>query len=202
MTAFAHHRSILSSLAATALRMTAVMTLVLGLLYPLVVTAIATVVAPDAARGSLQYRGDTVVASALIGQPWPGPAWFMGRPSATGYRALPSGATNLGPTSAVLRDSVRARRRRLAVQFGVAPERLPADLLTASASGLDPHCSPEAVRLQVDRVAAARRFDVRQRAWLVQRIERAIEPPFPCGFGPSRINVVLLNLALDSVPQR
>jgi K+-transporting ATPase ATPase C chain len=173
-------------------------TLITGVIYPLAVTAVAQALLPLQANGSLVTRNEIIIGSALIGQNWnEDPRYFWSRPSATNYSALPSGGSNLGATSATLRASVQQRAADFRLAHDVdAATALPADLLFASASGLDPHISPEAARLQAARVAAARGLPVITVSELVEQLTET--PQF--GFlGQPRVNVLLLNLALDEL---
>jgi K+-transporting ATPase ATPase C chain len=179
-----------------ALRM-ALATLVLtGIMYPLAVTGVAQVLFPHQANGSLVTRGGAVVGSELIGQGFARREYFQPRPSAAGagYDATASGGSNLGPTSKKLRDRVAADLARLRAENPEAQPQVPAELLTASGSGLDPHLSPEAVLWQAPRVAAARGVPVEQ---LQALVEKRIEGRTLGLLGESRINVLLLNLDLD-----
>lgn len=168
-------------------------TLLTGIAYPLALTGLAQVAAPAAANGSLIVRDGTVVGSALIGQSFSSDRYVHGRPSATSpepYNAAASSGSNLGPSSTALRDSVAAA---VAV-LGVTPA--PADLVTASASGLDPDISPAAARAQVRRVAMARGLPEAAVADLVARhtAGRVLGV-----LGEPRVNVLALNLALDAL---
>jgi potassium-transporting ATPase KdpC subunit len=161
-----------------------------GLAYPGAVTAIAGMALPFQAQGSLLHRGDAVIGSALIGQSFTGDRYFHGRPSAAGkgYDPTQSSGSNLAPTSKALVDRVSADAR--------ANPGAPIDLLTTSASGLDPDISPEAAEWQVHRVAAARRMSPSKVTVLV---EDAVEMPLLGFIGEPHVNVLKLNLALDKL---
>ena len=175
----------------TSLRLLIVLTLVTGVAYPLLVWAVGHAAFAAQAEGSLVMREGAVIGSALLAQDTTGnPRYFQPRPSAAGYATVPSGASNQAWTSAALAKSID--ERRAAYPAGTV---VPADLLTASGSGLDPDLSPEAVRLQADRVAAARRLDPAGRATLDELVARLTVGG---QLSPARINVLALNLALDS----
>jgi K+-transporting ATPase ATPase C chain len=180
-----------------AIRM-ALATLVLtGVLYPLLVTGAAQVLFPRQANGSLRIVGGRVVGSDLIGQRFTNPAYFQGRPSAAGsagYDGTASGGSNLGPTSRKLRERVTADLERLRSENPLARDPVPAELLTASGSGLDPHVSPSAALWQAPRVAAARNVPL---ADVEALIREGTEPRDLALLGEPRVNVLLLNLALD-----
>ena len=179
-----------------ALRMTAATLLLTGLAYPLLVTAVAQAAFPWRANGSVVSEGGQVKGSELIGQAFESPAYFQPRPSAAGdgYDAASSGGSSLGPTSRKLRDRVAADVARLRAGNPQAPPEVPADLVTTSASGLDPHLSPAATLWQVGRVAAARGVPASEVRALVEA--RTEGRTFGL-LGEPRVNVLLLNLDLD-----
>ena len=168
-----------------------------GGLYPLAVTGLAQLIFPFQANGSLVKMDGEVVGSALIGQDFRASQYFWPRPSATGYNPMPSSGSNLGPISQMLVQQVQQRSQALRLANGLsANANLPSDLLFASGSGLDPHISPEAARLQIDRIAQARNLPFYQVAILV---EQYIEPRQFGTLGEQRVNVLLLNIALDGL---
>jgi len=182
-----------------AVLVTAVLMVITGLLYPGLVTTVAGVLFPHEANGSLVAVNGQVVGSALIGQSFAGARYFHPRPSAagSGYDDTLSAGTNLGPTSAKLADTLIAQAVDSAVRLdGAVKGRIPSDLVTSSGSGLDPHISPASAALQVGRVARERALD----AALVRRLVASHTEARQFGvLGERRVNVLLLNLALDSL---
>jgi K+-transporting ATPase ATPase C chain len=174
-----------------------VLTVLTGVIYPLAVTGLAHLLFPGRAGGSLVERGGEVVGSELIGQSFSGARYFWGRPSATTppYNGAASAGSNLGPTNPALRDRVVATVAALRAAHGEAGA-IPVDLGTASGSGLDPHLSPAAALYQVARVAAARGLPKGAVRRLVDDHTEARQLGF---LGEPRVNVLLLNLALDEL---
>lgn len=183
----------------TALRLIAALTLLTGVVYPLLITGFAKLAAPTAAGGSIALVNGKPVGSNLLAQSFKDPKYFTARPSASdpAYATVASGASNQGPTSEKLQKAVAERRAEFQARFG--PGEPPADMLTASGSGLDPHISPAAARAQIDSVAKARSFDAAKRAALVALVEKSIEPPQLGFLGEPRVNVLQLNLAVDAL---
>ena len=187
-----------------ALRAMAILTLVLGVAYPLVVTGLGALLLPGRAGGSTLDVAGAVVGSSLIGQSFtdaagnPLPEYFQSRPSAAGngYDGAASSGSNLGPENPDLIAAIQERRRQVADFNGVAPGAVPPDAVTASSSGLDPHISPEYARLQVVRVAAARLLPEKEVAELV---EASIAPRDLGYLGEHGVNVLELNVALDDL---
>jgi K+-transporting ATPase ATPase C chain len=177
-----------------ALVLLACLTLLTGIAYPLVVTGLAHTLMPDQAQGSLIVQDGKVLGSHLIGQCWDDPRWFWGRPSATGCNAPASSGSNLGPTNPVLREAVARRIARLRTADPTASGPVPIDLVTTSASGLDPDLSPEAVHFQVHRVAVARGMtDDALRALVDAHVQRR----WLGLIGEAHVNILDLNLALQ-----
>ena len=180
-----------------ALMLLVVLSVLTGLVYPAVVTGIAQLVFPRQANGSLIVKDGKVVGSSLVGQPFDDPKYFWGRPSATAPvadNAAASSGSNQGPTNPALHDAVKARVEALRAADPDNKAPVPVDLVTASGSGLDPHISPAAALFQIGRVARARKLD---EAAVRRLVERHIEGRQWGFLGEPRVNVLVLNLALD-----
>lgn len=171
------------------LRAIIVLTILTGALYPLLVTGISRVAFPKQAAGSPITVGGQLVGSELLAQKFEKPEYFWPRPSGADYATVASGASNKGPTSADLVKSIEERRAK----FGADA---PAELLTASGSGLDPHLSPAAAKFQAPRIAAARKLS---ESSVVALIDSKTEGPQLGIFGEARVNVLALNRALDEL---
>ena len=176
-------------------RMTVVFTVLTGLAYPLLVTGIAHTLFRAKANGTLLSRSGQTVGSALLAQKFESPRYFWPRPSASDFGAVPSGASNLGPTSQALHSNVLARIEAFRGAHALPGSALvPADMVFQSGSGLDPHISPISAELQIHRIAEARKASDSALASLVAKFT---EPPQFGFLGEPRVNVLLLNLALD-----
>jgi len=181
-------------------RQTILWTIVAGVMYPIAITIIAQLAFKDQANGSLVTRDGKIVGSSLLAQQFTGTNYFWPRPSACSYGTGASGlvassGSNLGPTSGALQTNVMNNAAAFISGNNLPTNAVvPADMVFASASGLDPHISPEAARLQIARVAAARGLNVDKVTALV---EQFVEQPQWGIFGESRVNVLMLNLALD-----
>ncbi|MBI5869218.1 MAG: potassium-transporting ATPase subunit KdpC [candidate division Zixibacteria bacterium] len=183
----------------TALRVLLVLTVLTGIIYPLVITGVVQLLFPGRANGSLVRRGDQTIGSALVGQDFSDYRYFWPRPSATNYNAMPSGAANLGPTSQQLRTLTDARRARMQQSPHEPGRPLPWDMASASGSGLDPDISAEAAQYQVTRIAMARALDSLAVSRVMELIGIHTMAPTFGVLGEPRVNVLALNLALDSL---
>jgi K+-transporting ATPase ATPase C chain len=183
-----------------AVALTIVLTVLVGIIYPFVMTGLSDLLFKEKARGSLIEREGKVIGSRLIGQPFKGTGYFHSRPSAagSGYDAAASGATNLGPTSKQLfEEQVRGRAKQLRAES--ANTQIPVDLITSSGSGLDPHISPAAAEFQIPRVAHERRMSEDEVRGLVRKHTEGREFGV---LGEPRVNVLELNLALDEASRK
>lgn len=189
------HNDIRTSLR-PALVMTLLFALLLGLVYPLALTGIGQLLFPQQASGSLVQEGGKVIGSTIVGQAFTSERYFNSRSSAAGkgYDGLASSGSNLGPTSQALMDRVGSQVKTM--QEAEPGKPIPADLATASASGLDPHISPEAARYQVDRIARVRNLAPAEVRALV---ESAVEQPLFGFLGEPRVNLFILNRRLDAL---
>jgi potassium-transporting ATPase KdpC subunit len=177
-----------------------IMTILTGIIYPLFMTGIAELIFPFKANGSLIKKNGKIIGSELIGQKFDSSIYFWSRPSAIGYDPIPSGASNYGPTSDTLKKQVTARRLFFANSNSIRDiNTIPKEMIFASASGLDPHISPQAALIQVDRIAKAREFDNAHKLKIIDLVNKLIEKPQMKLFGENRINVLRLNLELNKI---
>ncbi|MGK5090775.1 potassium-transporting ATPase subunit KdpC [Deltaproteobacteria bacterium TL4] len=183
-----------------ATRLLFTLTILTGLVYPGAIFLMSQGLFHEQANGSMIVINQHTAGSKLIGQKFENLKYFWGRPSAVDYNPLPSGGTNQSPISSALVQAVQERTEKLRqVHQGDSQTRIPADLLLASGSGLDPHISPESAHLQSSRVATARQFSLQQTAQLQSLVDKYTEG-YQWGFlGAPRVNVLLLNLALDQM---
>jgi len=177
-----------------------VLTILTGIIYPLLVTGIVQLLFPFRTNGSLILKDSKILGSELIGQQFDSLAYFFSRPSFNSYNPLPSGGSNWGLTNFKLKNLVIERKNQF-IAFNQLDTftLIPSEMLFASASGLDPHISPEAALLQVNRIVKFRMFSAEQREKLLNLIKNLTEDPQIHLLGEKRINVFLLNLNLDSI---
>jgi potassium-transporting ATPase KdpC subunit len=179
-----------------ALKITGLTIVLFGILYPLFITGIAMVAAPNGGRGEEIIVAGKTVGLELIGQKFDEDRYFNGRPSAVDYNAAGTGGSNKGPTNPDYLAQVQARIDTfLAHNPGIKKSEIPVDLVTASGGGLDPHISPAAAKVQIDRIARARNIEKEK---LFSLVEDHIEKPL-LGMGPARVHVLRLNIALDKL---
>lgn len=176
------------------------LTIITGIIYPVLMTIISNAVFPNKCAGSMIEGKEKVLGSELIGQSFDNAIYFSPRPSAISYNPVPSGGTNQGPTNALLKDSVEQRRKRY-IETNFLPEgtHVPEDAIFASASGVDPHISVENATLQLNRIIKSRNFDENKQTELKELINRLIEKPQFGILGEERINVLKLNIQLDKL---
>jgi len=178
----------------------ALFTILCGIVYPLFITGIAQVAFPKQANGSLIVQDNKLIGSELIGQKFDSEIYFWSRPSATDYSSMPSGGSNFGPTSSKLKQLVADRTAQWVKSNPTSDAgKIPSEMLLASASGLDPHISPKAALLQVDRIVKVRNFDDGKKQQLLKTISELSETPQFTFLGENRINVLALNLELDKL---
>lgn len=176
------------------------LTFLTGLVYPLLVTLIAQMAWNTQANGNFLVKNGKTLGAPLIGQKFETPGYFWGRPSAVDYQPLPSGASNLAPTSQRLKTLVEERRSRLAKLNESSPEEVPSELLFASASGIDPHISPETAYWQIERIIKARKLDPVTGQEAFRKLIDQMTTHRSLGFiGTTHVNVLQLNLALDEL---
>jgi len=187
----------------TAMRILIVLTIITGLVYPVFITVSAQAMFGEKASGSLVFSDDKKPrGSELIGQKFVSAGYFWPRPSAADYN-IPSGGSNLGPTSAALVKTFNERKANILKAHGYGTVEtsieVPQELLFASASGIDPHISPNGAKFQIERVSNARKFDALKKKRLVELIENSIEYPQLGFLGEPSVNVLKLNMALDKI---
>jgi K+-transporting ATPase ATPase C chain len=176
------------------------MTLLTGIVYPVLFTGIAQVAFPEKANGSFIKKDGKILGSRLIGQKFDSSAYFWSRPSAIDYNPVPSGASNFGPTSTKLLSMVNLRRKTFITGNNIPDTTpIPGEMLFASASGLDPHTSVKAVLLQVKRIATVRHFNNSQEKMLNDLIRQNTEKRQFAILGEERINIIQLNIGLDGI---
>jgi potassium-transporting ATPase KdpC subunit len=180
-----------------------VFTILTGIIYPLLTTVFAVTCFPVQSHGSLAFNKGHVTGSYLIGQGFSDQKNFRPRPSATNYSAMPSGGSNLNPVSSSLRIAIDARRDTFRLANGLSStDTIPNDMLFASGSGLDPDISPEAARLQINRIARERNFTNGQKLALTSLVEHSIAPRQLGFLGSERVNVLRLNQAIENMGKK
>lgn len=174
------------------------MTLITGVVYPLLITLIAQTTIKHKADGNLIVKNDATIGSQLLAQKFTNDKYFWPRPSFPDYDPMKSGGSNLGPTSKALKVTVEKRKAALAKANSVEDDKIPAELLYASASGLDPHITPAAAYFQIPRIIKARNFDEKSASEIKKLVDSMIENRDLHFLGTRRINVLMLNMALDN----
>lgn len=184
----------------TSLKIFLLFTVLTGIIYPLLITSIAQIFFHEKANGSIIKDKKIIIGSKLIGQHFDSPIYFHPRPSATDYNTLPSGGSNMSITNLRLKEAVGKRKSDFITENNIDTlTDIPSEMVFASASGLDPHISPEAALLQVNRISAARDFDLLRKEKLIQLIKLQTEAPRLSFTGTKKINVLLLNLEVDKI---
>jgi potassium-transporting ATPase KdpC subunit len=179
------------------------MIILTGIIYPLMMTGVAQVIFPEKANGSLIVKDGKLIGSRLIGQKFDSIIYFSSRPSAIDYNPVPSSGSNLGPTSDKLKMQLTERRKEFATLNSVKDStKIPVEMLFASGSGLDPHISPEAALIQLNRVVASRNYNDIQKKKILEIIQNLVENPQFSLLGDPRINVFELNLAMDKMDNK
>lgn len=183
-----------------AIRVFLILMVLTGIIYPLIIIAIAKGLFPYKANGSLLETDGKIIGSELIAQKFESNCYFWSRPSAGDFQTVPSGASNAGPTSKALRETIKARADFLLKESSVpSSDNVPENLLFASGSGLDPHISPEAALFQIKRVAKYRNYDNTRQEQLNKLVLNSIEYPQFGLLGEPRVNVLLLNISVDNI---
>lgn len=183
-----------------AIKILILLTVLTGVIYPVFITGVARIFFHHNAEGSQIVSDGKVIGSELIGQKFDSIMFFWPRPSAIDYNPLPSGGSNLGPTSEKLKLLVEQRKAKFIKDNLLdADTSVPSEMVLASASGIDPHVSKKAVMMQVDRICKARNFSPEQRDQLLDIIDKQTEKPQYLIFGEERINILLLNLELKNI---
>ncbi len=184
----------------TSIKMLILITIITGLVYPLLILLIGQTIFPNQSNGSMLTKSGKIIGSELIAQKFEQNKYFWPRPSSQEYNPMPSGGSNLSPTSQQLQNAVNDRKQKLLKADPTKTEKdIPSDLLYASASGLDPHISPAAALFQVDRVARARGFDSNKKDEIIRLIGRLTEDRDWKIFGEKRVNILRLNAELDGI---
>jgi K+-transporting ATPase ATPase C chain len=183
-----------------AIKLLIILTVLTGIIYPVFITALSWMFFNHQANGSPIISDGTIIGSELIGQKFDSVVFFWARPSAIDYNPLPSGGSNLGPTSDKLKKLVEERKASF-IQGNLlgSDESVPSEMVFASASGLDPHITPRAALMQVNRICKARNFSTSEKERLLGIIEKQTEKPQFLIFGEERINILLLNLELEKL---
>ncbi len=185
---------------ALSIRILLILTIITGVIYPFAMTQTASVLFTSQANGSLCYQDNKPIGSLLIGQNFTDPKYFHPRPSAVNYQTIPSGASNLGPTSAKLKDLILSRRIELLTEYkNLSYSSIPNDLITSSASGLDPHISVNAAKIQVSGIIKSRNWEKSKEKAVYELIERYSSNQEILNGSEPYVNVLSLNLELDQI---